>query len=73
MPFPVKTVKKSNRKIVESGKINTPNRHIYITVHPSCLGKASSIKGGTVKLVLWAHILVSNLGASILYKFILIL
>ena len=48
------TIPKSNIKIVERGKINTPN--IKIHDRPlSWLGTGASIKGGVAKLALWAQ------------------
>ena len=45
------TVPKCNRKIVETGKFNTPNTHIYDR-SISWLCKGTPIKFGGVKLVL---------------------
>ena len=46
----VRTVPKSNRKIVESGKIDTSNIHDHSL---SWLGTATSMKSGGIKLVSW--------------------
>jgi len=48
----VRTVPKSNRKIVESGKIDTPNIHDRSL---SWLGTCTSIKSGGIKLVSWGQ------------------
>ena len=47
----VETAPKCNGKIVDRGKIDTPNTHIHDS-SLSCLGKGTSIKSGRVKLVL---------------------
>jgi hypothetical protein len=45
-------VPKYNTKIVEKGKLNTPNKQIHY--HSlSWLGTGTSIKSGRVKLLLW--------------------
>ena len=46
----VRTVPKSNRKIAERGKIDTPNTQIY-DGSLFMLGTGTSIKSGRVKLV----------------------
>jgi len=46
-------IPKSNIKIVERGKIDTPNTHIH-DCSLSWPGTGTSIKSGGVKLVLWA-------------------
>ena len=43
---------KSNRKIVERGKINTPSTLIQDS-SISWLGTSTSIKSGGLKLILW--------------------
>ena len=48
--YNVRTVPKSNRKIAERGKIDTPNTQIYDS-SLSMLGTDTSIKSGRVKLV----------------------
>jgi len=56
----IKRVPKSNRKIVERGKLNnTPNTQINDR-SLSWLGTCTSIKSGCVKLVLWAKISLIN-------------
>jgi len=45
--------KTKNSKIVERGKIDTPNTHIH-DCSLSLLSTGTSIKSGGVKLVLWA-------------------
>jgi len=46
------TVLKSNRKIVERGKIDTPNTQTHDSTHCPGMAQALSIKSGGVKLVL---------------------
>jgi hypothetical protein len=53
--YTVGTVPKSNRKILERGKIDTPNTHKYDRSQ-SCLGTGTAINSGGVKLVVLAHI-----------------
>ena len=49
----MRTIPKSNIKIVERGKIDTSNTQIYDrSLSWMCIG--TSIKGGRVKLALWA-------------------
>jgi len=43
----VRTIPKSNRKIVDRGKIDTTNTHRSFC----CLGTGTSIKSGGIKLV----------------------
>ena len=50
----VRTVKKSNRKIVKRYKIDTPNKQIH-DISLSWLDTGTSIKSGRIKLVLWAQ------------------
>ena len=49
----VGTFPKSNRKIVERSKVDTPSTHIYDPLLP-WLGTGTSIKGGGDELMLWA-------------------
>ena len=49
----VRTIQKSNLKIVERGKNDPPNKQIHDR-SISWLGTGTSIKSGGVKLVLWA-------------------
>jgi hypothetical protein len=51
----IRTVSKSNRKLVTSGKIATPNTHIHDSLFWLVAG--ASIKYGEVKLVLFTPIL----------------
>jgi hypothetical protein len=48
------TAAKSNRKIVERAKFDTPNTLIHDR-SSSCLSTGISIKSGGVKLVLWTQ------------------
>ena len=48
------TIAKSNRKIVERGKIDTPNSQIHDR-SISWFGTVTSVISGGVKLVLWAQ------------------
>jgi len=60
----VGTIPKSNIKIVERGKIDTPNTQIQdrsISYH----GTGTSIKSGGAKLVLWTQNLPSNIISKI--------
>ena len=50
----VETASKSDRNIIERGKIDTSNTHIHdVSISP--LGTGTSTKSGGVKLALWAQ------------------
>ena len=50
----VRTVPKSNRKIVDRGKIKIPNTHMPVC-SLSYLGTGTSIKSGGANIVLWTQ------------------
>jgi hypothetical protein len=52
--YTVKTVTKSNKKIVEMDKVKYPITHIH-DCSLSWLGIGTSIKSGEVKLILWSQ------------------
>ena len=54
MPHCCRNNSKSNMKIIERGKIDTPNTQIQYHSF-SWLGTGTSVKNGIVKLVSWAQ------------------